>query len=104
MTDSEATPAGFDLDAAWRLHHLAAVRPEPFGALLYHFGTRRLCFVKDPVLLAVVQASAEHPSARAACTASGVSGAELSRFEGALAGLAASNMIVRRTPDGCTRD
>ena len=26
-------------DAAWRLHPQVSVRPEPFGALLYHFGT-----------------------------------------------------------------
>src|SRR4029077_5500984 len=34
--------ADFDLDAAWRLHPQVSVRPERFGALLYHFGTRRL--------------------------------------------------------------
>jgi len=32
-----------------------SVRPEPFGALLYHFGTRRLSFLKDRRLLEVVQ-------------------------------------------------
>ena len=30
--------AGFDLDAAWRLHPQVSVRPERFGAPLYHFG------------------------------------------------------------------
>ena len=37
------------------LHPQVSVRPEPFGALLYHFGTRRLSFLKDRRLLAVVQ-------------------------------------------------
>jgi len=37
-----------DLDAAWRLHPQVALRPEPFGALLYHFGTRRLSFLQRP--------------------------------------------------------
>ncbi len=46
--------AGFDLDAAWRLHPQVSVRPERFGALLYHFGTRRLSFLKSPALLTVV--------------------------------------------------
>jgi len=31
-----------------------SIRPEPFGALLYHFGTRRLSFLKSPVLVDVV--------------------------------------------------
>ncbi|HUR51618.1 MAG TPA: mycofactocin biosynthesis chaperone MftB [Mycobacteriales bacterium] len=38
-----------------RLHPQVSVRPEPFGALLYHFGTRRLSFLKDRRLLELVQ-------------------------------------------------
>ena len=38
-----------------QLHPQVSVRPEPFGALLYHFGTRRLSFLKDRRLLDVVQ-------------------------------------------------
>ena len=37
------------------LHPQVSVRPEPFGALLYHFGTRRLSFLKDRRLLDVVR-------------------------------------------------
>ncbi|MEU5880539.1 mycofactocin biosynthesis chaperone MftB [Spirillospora sp. NPDC047279] len=87
----------FDLDAAWGLHPQVAVRPERFGALLYHFGTRRLSFLKDRTLLAVVRELAEQPSARAACQVAGVEGAELARFRAALAALAASRMIMPRT-------
>ena len=49
-TDAAALrrPAGFDLDRPWQLHPQVSVRPEPFGALLYHFGTRRLWFLKSP--------------------------------------------------------
>jgi putative mycofactocin binding protein MftB len=38
-----------------QLHPQVSVRPEPFGALLYHFGSRRLSFLKDRRLLDVVQ-------------------------------------------------
>jgi putative mycofactocin binding protein MftB len=38
-----------------QLHPQVSVRPEPFGARLYHFGTRRLSFLKDRRLLDVVQ-------------------------------------------------
>ena len=49
-----------------------AVRPEAFGALLYHFGTRKLSFLKDRTILTIVQSLAEHTDARAACRAAGI--------------------------------
>ena len=48
-----------DPDAAWQLHPQVSVRPEPFGALLYHFGTRKLSFLKDRTLLTVVEGLAD---------------------------------------------
>ena len=36
---------------AWRLSGSVSLRPEPFGALVYHFGTRRLSFLKTPELV-----------------------------------------------------
>jgi mycofactocin biosynthesis protein MftB len=89
--------AGFDLDAAWRLHPQVSVRPERFGALLYHFGTRRLSFLKSPALLTVVSTLAVQPSARAACAEAGIGPAELPAYARALATLAASQMICGRT-------
>jgi mycofactocin biosynthesis protein MftB len=92
-----AGPPGFDLDGAWRLHPQVSVRPERFGALLYHFGTRRLSFLKSPALLTVVKSLDHEPSARAACVAAGVSTADLPAYARALASLAASRMISERT-------
>ena len=40
-----------------------ALRPEPFGALVYHFGNRKLSFLKSKTLVTVVEALGEHPSA-----------------------------------------
>lgn len=87
---------GFALDAPWRLDDRVSVRPEPFGALLYHFGTRRLTFLKSPVLLDVVRGLAGHDSARAACRAAGVTDADLPTYTVALASLVDGDMIVRR--------
>jgi mycofactocin biosynthesis protein MftB len=84
----------FDLDAAWRLHPLVSVRPERFGALLYHFGTRRLSFLKSRALLSVVTGLACSPSAREACARAGVPAAELPSYRTALATLASSEMIT----------
>ena len=93
-------PAGparaFDLDRPWQLDERVAVRPEPFGALLYHFGTRRLSFLKNTTMLAVVRSLADHPSARAACTAAGVAPGSLAAYQRGLAVLAESHMIAPR--------
>jgi mycofactocin biosynthetic radical S-adenosylmethionine protein MftC len=90
--------APFDLDRPWRLHDRAAVRPEPFGAMLYHFNTRALSFLKSPTLLTVLTQLEQHGTARAACHAAGVPAAELPAYERALATLASSQMIVRTDP------
>ncbi len=87
---------GFDLDRAWQLHPQVSVRPERFGALLYHFGTRRLSFLKSPVLLTVVSALGDAPSAREACRSAGVTERELPGFAAALDRLASSQMICVR--------
>ena len=84
---------GFDLERGWALHPQVALRPEPFGALAYHFGTRRLSFLKSRTLLRVVESLGEQPSARAACAAAGVSKAELPAYTRALATLAETGMI-----------
>lgn len=82
-----------DMDAKWALAPQVAVRPEPFGALLYHFGTRRLSFLKDRRLLAVVQGLDAAPSARAACAAAGLAPEQLGPYARALATLADTRMI-----------
>ena len=72
------------------------MRPERFGALLYHFGTRRLSFLKSPALLTVVNSLGAAPSAREACRTAGVPEAELPAYATALATLASSQMITAR--------
>jgi mycofactocin biosynthesis protein MftB len=83
----------FDLERGWALDPQVALRPEPFGALAYHFGTRRLSFLKSRTLLRVVESLSEQPSARAACAAAGVDDAELPQYTRALATLAETGMI-----------
>ena len=87
-----------DLDRAWSLHPQVSVRPEPFGALLYHFGTRKLSFLKDHTLLEIVNGLGDATTVRDACTAAGVADADLPRYHRALDTLAGSSMLVERTP------
>lgn len=94
---AQAPPADqslFDLDRGWRLHPQVAVRPEPFGALLYHFGTRKLSFLKNRTILAVVRSLPDYPDIRSACRAAGVDDAEQGPYLHALGVLVDSNMLV----------
>jgi mycofactocin biosynthesis protein MftB len=84
------------LERGWRVAPQVAVRPEPFGALVYHFGTRRLTFLKSRLLHDVVQTLDQHPTAGAACDAAGVHASERPSYERALSTLAATGMIVPR--------
>jgi putative mycofactocin binding protein MftB len=89
-------PEPFDPARSWRLHPQVAVRPEPFGALLYHFGTRKLSFLKSRTMLAVVDALGEHVDARSACRAAGVADDQQAPYLKALGTLAASKMLLPR--------
>lgn len=84
-------------ETAWRLHPQVSIRPEPFGALLYHFGTRKLSFLKDRTLLDVVTRLDTAPSAVVACDAAGVAESDRPRYLAALDTLADSRMIEVRT-------
>jgi mycofactocin biosynthesis protein MftB len=86
----------FDPDRSWRLHPQVAVRPEPFGALLYHFGTRKLSFLKNPAIVTVVGSLDQHADARSACRAAGIVADQQAPYLHALGVLAASNMLVPR--------
>jgi putative mycofactocin binding protein MftB len=83
-----------DLDSPWRLHPQVAIRPEPFGALAYHFGTRRLSFLKTRKLVAVVEGLAEHRSVHSALASASITPEETAGYVAALERLAEGNMIV----------
>ena len=51
---------GFHPDRPHRLSPRVGLRPEPFGALAYHFDNRRLVFLKSPQLVALVRSLEEH--------------------------------------------
>ncbi|MGO3327714.1 mycofactocin biosynthesis chaperone MftB [Gordonia sp. (in: high G+C Gram-positive bacteria)] len=84
----------FDPAAAWTLNPKVALRPEPFGALLYHFGTRKLSFLKNLTVVGIVRDLAEHPSADAALAAAGVTDDARPLYSQALTALCESGMII----------
>ena len=89
--------SGNILDQALALSPSVALRPEPFGALAYHFGNRKLTFLKTPQLVDVVRGLAAHDHARSALVAAGVPDTEHAAYASALAGLLAADMVRPRS-------
>jgi putative mycofactocin binding protein MftB len=96
MPPTTTTTSTYDPARPWTLHPQVSLRPESFGALAYHFGTRRLSFLKSRTLLAVVESLADQPSGLEACRAAGVPSEELDAYERALSTLASTGMICER--------
>ena len=58
----------FDSSAPYQLDPKVALRPEPFGALAYHYGSRRLTFLRSKLLADVVAGLADYDSVDSALT------------------------------------
>ncbi|MFC7310456.1 mycofactocin biosynthesis chaperone MftB [Streptomyces monticola] len=84
----------------YRCSPSVALRPEPFGALAYHFGTRRLSFLKTHMMVRVVRTLADHPDVHAALDAAQVRAEQRPAYLRALKGLADGDMIQPRTRSG----
>jgi putative mycofactocin binding protein MftB len=82
----------FDPLSHYRLHPRVALRPEPFGALAYHYGSRRLTFLRSPLLAELVRGLEQHASAEAALCAT-VPETKRPSYRRALADLAGSGFI-----------
>jgi putative mycofactocin binding protein MftB len=87
--------AAFSPERPWRLNPQVALRHESFGALAYHYGNRRLVFLKSRQLVTLVSSLAEYPSASDAIAACVPDGSRPT-YERALARLAASGVIDAR--------
>jgi mycofactocin biosynthesis protein MftB len=97
LSVAEAPPEGvaFAVDRAWQLSPQVALRDESFGALAYHYGNRRLVFLKSRTLVELVSSLHEYPSAAAAISAVVPEGQQAS-YRRTLARLAASEVIDAR--------
>jgi mycofactocin biosynthesis protein MftB len=89
---TSSTAPAFAADKAWRVHPQIALRDESFGALAYHFGTRRLMFLKSRKLVELVAALDQYDSAQSAIDAL-VPEPERTTYRRALARLAVSEVI-----------
>jgi putative mycofactocin binding protein MftB len=95
MPSADVQPIGL-VDRALELAPRVALRPEPFGALAYHYGTRRLVFLKDRQLVRVLEALGSQPSLGEAFDACDVGDRRRQAFTRAIAGLIESEMVRER--------
>ena len=82
----------FDTAAGYELDPKVALRPEPFGALAYHYGSRRLTFLRTPLLADVVRHLGDYDSVDSALEARVPEG-ERAGYRRALSKLATSEFI-----------
>ena len=91
-TEAGAAAASFAFEQAWQLNPQVALRDESFGALAYHYGNRRLVFLKSRLLVELVSVLGEYESAAAAIAAV-VPAGQQDAYRRALGRLAASEVI-----------
>jgi putative mycofactocin binding protein MftB len=85
----------FDPDRGYEKHPQVAIRREGFGGLAYHYGNRRLVFLKAPALVGLVEALADFASASEALAAH-IPAGRRTPYERALAGLLTAEVIRAR--------
>lgn len=83
-----------DPTQAYKLHPKVALRPEPFGALAYHYGNRKLVFLKSPRMVTLVRDLGTFPNLGAALTAAGLTERSRPKYLAALNSLAQSDMLI----------
>ncbi|MGI9595995.1 MAG: mycofactocin biosynthesis chaperone MftB [Acidimicrobiales bacterium] len=82
-----------ELEGRWRLHPRVSLRPEPFGALAYHYDNRRLNFLRSPDLVELVRALENFETPREAFDAQGLGAPRWPSFCKALVALAQSDFL-----------
>ena len=80
--------------SGYTLHPQVGLRRERFGALAYHYGNRRLTFLNDDALLAVVQSPLLQSDVESALTDAGVPPARHAAYRTALGRLADAEVLV----------
>ena len=86
------------LESELQLHPQVALRPEPFGALAYHYGNRRLIFLKNPDMVKVVRALDGSQPLGVVLSNCDVAPQRWDSFVQALGQLESSEILVARDP------
>jgi len=96
MTTASAPGLTEPLARRLELHPQVALRPEPFGALAYHYGNRRLVFLRHVDMVRVVRELGTHESVEATFVACGIAESRWPSFVKALQSLETSEVVRER--------
>jgi mycofactocin biosynthesis protein MftB len=80
-------------ESSCELHPNVALRPEPFGALAYHYDNRRLVFLRHPDIVKVVSSLTDHDSIGEALQANDIDDQRWPTFLSAIDSLISSEII-----------
>ena len=80
--------------AGYALHPQVGLRPERFGALAYHYGNRRLTFLNDDALVAIVRSPALAADVDDALVEAGVPADRRDAYRAALTKLVDAEVLV----------
>ncbi|MHB1511367.1 MAG: mycofactocin biosynthesis chaperone MftB [Acidimicrobiales bacterium] len=97
MGCAASTDTGFDPADPYELHPDVALRSEPFGALAYHYGNRRLTFLRSLDLVRLVGELAHQGSVTDSLAALEIEEERGPGLIRALAALAQSDVVRRRS-------
>jgi mycofactocin biosynthesis protein MftB len=86
------------LDRRLALDPQVALRPEPFGALAYHYGNRRLIFLKHPDVVRVVRVLGAHDTVADALRACDIAESRWPSFVSAFESLEQSHLLKEAVP------
>jgi putative mycofactocin binding protein MftB len=78
----------------YALHPQVGLREEKFGALAYHYGNRRLTFLNDDRLVAVIRTVEQYDDIDAALAAVGVVAEQRPAFYRALERLREAEVLI----------
>lgn len=84
------------LEAALELNPQVALRPEPFGALAYHYGNRRLVFLKHLDVVRVARSLSQYPSLAETLRACDIAPSRWASFARAFESLKSSEIVRER--------
>jgi putative mycofactocin binding protein MftB len=84
------------LNDALELNPQVAIRPEPFGALAYNYGNRRLVFMKHVDVVRVAKSLGDHPSLQATLQACAIAPERWGSFVSAFESLKSSEVVRER--------
>jgi putative mycofactocin binding protein MftB len=88
------------LERTLTLDPRVALRPEPFGALAYHYGNRKLIFLKHPDVVRVVRALDGRDTVADTLTSCGIDERRWPSFAKALSSLEESDMLHEQIATG----